>query len=136
MINLVNIKYATYLGILIVSLLGARWGFVAIHDAGFNAAVVQQKELIQDAREQATEDARIKWQKLVDEAEGQIIVEDRIVEVIREVEVEIPTVVERIVEVHPECNDLGLEFAGLLNKQVNAGNSGETGSTDIPAEPD
>lgn len=131
-----NIKIWAYLGIVIAVLAGIKAGYSAIYRAGFNAAVVEQEKLIQDAREQASEEARVKWQALVDEAEGQIKVEEKIVEVIREVERKIPIVVDRIVEVDPGCADLGPDFVGVLNDQVGAGRGGEADSPGVPAVTD
>lgn len=131
-----NIKIWAYLGIIVALLGGAKWAHSSIYKAGWNAAVVEQEALVQQARDQAAEEARIKWQALVDAAEGQIVIEEKIVEVIRVVNKEIPKVVEKIVEVKPECNDLGPDVAGLLTLQALASHSGETGSTGVTAKPD
>lgn len=123
-----NIKIWAYLAIIVAVLGGMKWAHSAVYKSGWDAAIVEQEQLIQEVREQATADARTKWQKLVDEAAGQIVVEERIVEVIREIEKEIPVVVEKIVTVKPECADLGPDIAGLLNAQINSGGGGEIGS--------
>jgi len=129
------VKVGSYLAIIVAVLGFAKWAHSAIYDSGWNAAVVEQGVLIQAAKDDAVELARQEWEATAGIAETQIVVEERIVEVIREVEKRIPTVVERIVTVTPECNDLGADFAGLLNAQVNSGADNETGSADPPAEP-
>lgn len=131
-----NIKIWAYLAIIVAVIGFGKWAHSAIYDAGWNAAIVEQEELIQDAREQATKEARTKWQKLVDEAEGQIVIEEKIVEVIREIEKEIPVVVEKIVTVKPACADLGPDFAELFNAQVRSGSSGEVDSAGTTTNPD
>lgn len=123
-----NLKIWAYLAIVIAILGGSKWAHSAIYKAGFNAAIVEQERLIQEAKEQAKQDADEKWSQIVANAEGQIVVEEKIVEVIREIEKEIPTVVERIVTVKPECDDLGPDFVRLWNAQVSAGSSGEIDS--------
>lgn len=131
-----GIKAAIYGAIVIAVLLAAKFAYNAIFDAGWNAAVVKQGELIQDAKAEAVEKARQEWENTATIAEKEIVVEERIVEVIREVEKEIPTVVERIVTVAPECSDLGDDFAGLLNRQVNSGAGGPNSGPDTTSVPD
>lgn len=121
-----NLKIWAYLGIIVVVLGGLKWAHSSVYQSGFDAAVVQQGQLIQDAREEATKEAAAKWQILVDEAKGQIVIEERIVEVIREIEKEIPVVVETV---KLECRDLGPDVLRLLNEQINASGSGKTDST-------
>lgn len=102
---------------------GAAAAAKAIHSAGYNKRDVEVQQDILDAQEQARKDEEEKWRDTVAAAEATIVVEERIVEKIRVVEREIPRVVERIVEVTPECIDLGPDFAGLLNDQIRASNS-------------
>lgn len=128
-----NIKIWAYLGIIVALLGGAKWAHSSIYKAGWNAAVVEQEALVQQARDQAAEEARIKWQALVDAAEGQIVIEEKIVEVVRVVNKEIPKVVERVVT---ECRDLGPDVAGLLTAQALASDRGEAGSTGVTPKSD
>lgn len=99
---------------------GFKWYDSARFDAGWNAHAVAYAEELQGVKDAAVETARRQWENTHDIGVAEIIVEEKIVEVIRVVEKEIPKVVERIVTVAPECNDLGAEFAGLLNAQVNS----------------
>lgn len=92
------------------------------HAAGYNKRDLEVNKEILAALEQQRDELQQHWMKVVLATEAQIVVEEKIVEKIREVEVEIPTVVERIVEVKPECADLGDAYVGLLNNQVRAGN--------------
>ena len=109
---------------------------MAGYDAGYAAAVVEVEHQYQAAKDAAIKKRDEHWKAIVEQAEGQIVIEERIVEVIREVEVEIPRVVERIVEVAPECADLGDEFAGLLTQQALAVPGAGGTDTGVPAEPD
>jgi len=115
---------------------GAKWAHSAVYDSGWNAAVVKQVELIREAQDEAVAKALTEWQNTAALAERNIVVEEKIVEVIRVVEKEIPTIVERIVEITPECNDLGTAFAGLLNAQVNSRSDLQNDSAGSAAIPD
>lgn len=119
-----TVKLGIYLAIIVASAAAAKWAHDVCYKSGWNAAVVEQEHLIAKAREFAIAETELKWQALVDAAEGQIVVEEKIVEVIREVEKKIPVVVEKIVTVKPECNDLGSDFVSLWNEQVSAARSG------------
>ena len=116
-------------GILVAALTA---GTRAIYVAGYNK---RDNEVVREIAA-AEEAARLKeaelWRKTVEEAEAEIIVEEKIVEVIRTVEKKVPRVVEKIVEVKPECRDLGLGYAGLLNQQVRGAN-GTTSTENTPA---
>jgi len=92
------------------------------HSSGYNKRDQQVQQEIIDAQQLAAEDAEARWSASVVAATEAIRIEERIVEQIREVEVLVPTIVDRIVEVTPECADLGPAYAGLLNDQVRAGN--------------
>ncbi len=93
-----------------------------LHSAGYNKRDQEVQQDIIDAQVRAAEEAEARWSAAVIAATEAIRVEEVIVERIREVEIEIPIVVERIVELTPECADLGPAYAGLLNNQVRAGN--------------
>ena len=129
-------KVYAYVALAVVVIGGLKWAHSAVYNSGYNDAVVAQQALIQDAREDAVRRAREEWEATAEIAEAEIIVEERIVEVVRTVEKEIPTVVERIVEVRPDCADLGSDFVGLLNAQVNSGADRTHGGSDTAAEPD
>lgn len=130
-----NLKVWAYLGIVIAVLGGMKFGYSAIYRAGFNAAVVEQERLIADAKVDAHAREREFWQGVVKRAEENIRTEEIIVETIKEVEKRIPVVVDNLVEVAPDCSDLG-PVVGVLNDQVRAGRSGEGDSTGNPAVTD
>ena len=127
-------KVGIYLAIIVVCFAAGKWTYNAIYGAGFNAAVVQQEALIREAKDEAVAKARQEWENTATIANDNIVIEERIVEVERIVEKEIPKIVERIVERTPECNDLGPDFVGLLNAQVNSGASRSNGGADVTAE--
>lgn len=128
-------KIWAYLALAALLLGGVKLAYSAVYGSGWNAAIVEQTALIQEARDDAVEKALTEWENTARIAEVQIVVEERIVEVIRVVEKEIPVIVERIVEVHPECNDLGDDFASLLNAQVNSRSGLENNRPGITTEP-
>lgn len=101
-----------------------------VYSAGYTARDATVAQEIEDAVQIEREAQEKAWQKVVEEAEAQIVVEEKIVEVIREVEIEIPKVVDRIVVERPECRDLGDEYGRLLDQQVAAANGREA-----PADP-
>ncbi len=101
----------------------------AIYSSGYNYAVIEQRELAETQREVAIAEARELWEKNNTIAAAEIIIEDRIVEKIRVVEKRIPFVVEKIVEVLPECSDLGPDFVLLYNQAVSASYHNESGSS-------
>lgn len=109
---------------LVVAVIAAFGGAYAKgHSAGYAKSQDEIQQSIIEAQTAARFEEAKRWKAALDAAEANVRVEEVIVEKIREVEVEIPTVVERIVEVRPECRDLGAEYAGLLNNQVRAANS-------------
>lgn len=130
------IKVGIYAAIIIAVLGFAKWAHSAIYDAGWNAAVVEQESAIAIAKDEAVKKARTEWEATAAVAETNIVIEERIVEVERVVEKKIPQIVERIVEIKPECNDLGVDFAGLLNEQVRSGSDRSDSGADIAAESD
>jgi len=99
-------KIYAYLAIFFLVIAAAGTSASYIHKAGYNKREEERK-----------------WKATVLAAKAEIIIEERIVEKIREVEKLVPQVVERIVEVTPECADLGDDFAGVLNDQIRAANS-------------
>ena len=129
-------KVWAYVALVTALLAGGRWAYVAIYDAGFNDAKIQQDQAIREAQDAAVLKARAQWEATAEIAEANIVVEERIVEVVRTVEKEIPKIVERIVEVRPDCADLGDDFAGLLNAQIRAGSGGPPGGPDPAPVPD
>ena len=94
----------------------------SLHSAGYNQRDREVQQDIIDAQVKAEEDAEARWAASVVAATQAIRIEERIIERIREVEILVPTIVERIVELTPECSDLGDAYAGLLNDQIRAGN--------------
>ena len=129
-----GIKIWAYVGLATLLLAGVRWAHSSVYDSGWNAAVVMQSQAIRKAENAAVVKARQEWEHTTSIAETQIVVEERIVEVVRVIEKEIPKIVERIVEITPECSDLGDDFAGLLNAQVRSGSSGSNDSSDSAAD--
>lgn len=110
--------------VLILLLVGAIGGVYSKgHSAGYDKRDKTVQQEIDNAVSKAQETHEAEKKAAVDAALAEIEIEERIVEVIREVEVEIPTVVERIVEVKPECRDLGDDYGRLLDEQVRAANS-------------
>jgi len=116
---------------LAVLVVGAAGG---VYRAGFVSAKAKYQDATLDAVAEALKLAKADWDANVEIAEAEIIVEERIVEVIREVEKEIPVVVERIVTLTPECADLGLDFARVFNDAITAGVTPDAGVAD-PTEP-
>lgn len=93
-----------------------------IYHAGYDKRDSEVQAEIIAAQEKARKEEEERWRETVAAAEAQIVIEERIVEKIREVEIEIPKVVEKIVTVSPECANLGTDYARLLNDQVRAAN--------------
>ncbi|MBW2663726.1 MAG: hypothetical protein JRD93_17555 [Deltaproteobacteria bacterium] len=116
-------KIYAYLAIFILVIGAAGASANYIHKAGYNKRDREVQQDILEAQETARQDEERKWKATVLAAKAEIIIEEKIVEKIRVVEKKIPTVVERIVEVTPECSDLGDDFAGVLNDQIRAANS-------------
>ena len=129
-------KIYAYVALAIVVIGGAKWAHSAIWNAGWNAAIVEQTEAIRDAQDEAVAKARTEWENTAVIAETEIVIEERIVEVVRVIEKEIPKIVERIVEIAPDCADLGDDFAGLLNAQIRAGADIQNDRAGATAEPD
>ena len=123
-----------YLAILVAVIGAIGATYASGHSNGYNKRDRQVQQEIIDAQQQAAEDAEARWSASVVAATEAIRIEEKIVEHIREVEILVPTVVDRIVEVTPECADLGPDYAGLLNDQVRAGN--RVPSPAIASEPD
>lgn len=121
--------------IIALAVIGAIGGVYAKgHAAGYNKRDLEaQKEIVQ-AQVDSAENLLASFEAGQAATEATIVVEEKIVEKIREVEVEVPTVVEQIVEVTPECADLGDAYAGLLNNQVSAGNGIQIAAPADPAD--
>lgn len=115
-------KIWAYVALAVLILGAAGAAAKSIHSAGYNKRDREVQQDIIEAQVKAAEDAEARWSASVKAATEAIRVEEVIVERIREVEIEIPKVVERIVELTPECADLGPAYAGMLNNQVRAGN--------------
>ena len=110
--------------IIILAVLAAFGGTYAKgHSSGYDKKEAEVQAEILAAQEATRSEEAAKWAAAVRAAQDSVRVEEVIVETIREVEIEIPTVVERIVTERPQCRDLGAEYAGLLNDQVRAANS-------------
>jgi len=111
-----------YLAILLAALAAFGATYAKGHSSGYDKKEAEVQQEILDRVALAEEEAEARWSASVVAATEAIRIEERIVEQIREVEILVPTIVDRIVEVTPECADLGPAYAGLLNDQVRAGN--------------
>ena len=116
-------KAWAYAAIVVALIAGIGGVYKAGHSSGYDKRDGEVQQQIITAQEDARVQEETKWRDTVAAAEAEIIIEERIVEKIRVVEKQIPKVVERIVEVTPECADLGDSYAGLLNEQIRAGNN-------------
>ena len=123
--------YIILAGMIVAAVVGA-WR--AVYMAGYNARDVEIRTDLQRQQNEAIQKGIDEWIALQPEAEKQIVVEEKIVEKVRVVEKKIPEIVERIVEVKPDCSDLGDDYAGLLSQQVAAANSSSVPDSDTPAE--
>ncbi len=109
--------------ILIGLLIGAASvAYIKIDSAGYNRAVVEQQAAGIKAQNEAIEERMAEWIATQAAAEPIIIIEEKIVEKIRVVEKDVPRIVEKIVQVKPDCADLGPEYSKLLNDSVRASN--------------
>ena len=104
----------------VVAAFGSTYAFGK--SAGYDQRSTELQNEILEAVAEAERKKDEDWQKLLDAAEGQIVVEEKIVTEIQYVEKQIPKIVREIVEVRPECRDLGDGIAGLLSDQVRAAN--------------
>jgi hypothetical protein len=123
-------------GLAIALMLFAYWAHGKVYDSGYSDAVTEQQKLAIEQQNEAIAQARVEWELTAAAGEREIIIEERIVEKIRVVEREIPVIVEKIVELTPECADLGPDFLGLFNAAISASNSGEDPGSGFAAEPD
>lgn len=122
--------YVVLAGVLIT---GLTVGIRAIYAAGYNDRDQEVQQSIIDAQQHAVAEFERGYSEAAAATEATIVVEERIVEKIREVEIEVPKIIEHIVELTPECKYLGPAYAGLLNNQVRAGNGIQIASpTDPP----
>lgn len=121
-------KIWAYLAIAVL-LVGAAGG---VYKAGFVSAKAKYQDATLAAVAVALKDAKIKWDDNVEIAKTEFIIEERIVEVTREIEKRIPYAVETI---KYECRDLGPDFVRLYNDAITASITPASGVTD-PTEPD
>ena len=104
---------------------GITVGINAIYAAGYNARDLEVQQEIIEAQKKAADKAVADWKETVEQAESEIVIEEKIVERIRIVEKEIPKIVKEIVEVKPECSNLGIDYARVRNNQIRAANNRE-----------
>ena len=116
-------KIYVYLALAVLLITSAGVAAKSIHTAGYNKRDNEVQQEILEAQERARSEEEQKWRDTVAAAEGQIVIEEKIVEKIRVVEKEIPKVVKEIIIERPQCADLGPDFARVLNQQINASNS-------------
>lgn len=126
----IPLKPMLYVGAVIAVLGFARWAYGSIYQSGYDAARIEIQNRAIEQQNEAIAQARASWEAEQEAAGVQIVVEEKIVERIKVVREEIPTVVEKIIELTPECSDLGPSFVGLYNDAVIAANSGTAGSPD------
>ena len=125
------IKLGIILAIITV-LLGAAWKALAsAEQAGYDRAGVEFAEALDVVRANAAQDVEDNWRAAQVIAGAETDIEIQIVEKIRIVEREIPTYIERIVEVKPECRDLP-ELGSLFSIQAAASNNR---SSSVAADP-
>jgi hypothetical protein len=126
-------KVWAYLAIIALVVGAAGAAAKALHSAGYNKRDQEVQQSIIDAQANAIEEYERGYREAEAAVEAVIVIEERIVEKIREVEIEVPKIIEHIVELTPECKYLGPAYAGLLNDQVRAGNGIQIASpTDPP----
>ncbi len=117
------------LGALLIAGVGGAWRVA--YSSGYNARDLLVQQEIIAAQEAARIDEARHWAETIASAEATVVIEERIVEVIREVEKEVPIVVTKIITEKPECADLGADFQRLLNNQVRASNGGESAEAPV-----
>lgn len=110
----------------------ATWAHGKVYDQGYDAALVEQFEVQQEAIADALRDARIQWELSAEVATDNIIIEEKIVERIKIVEREVPKIVERVVAA--ECRDLGPDIQRVFNDAITAANAGQGSNAADPAE--
>ena len=90
--------------------------------SGFDAAEIEFRAQMDDIRVEAAAQAIEDWKLAQDIAGESTDVEIQIVEKIRYIEREIPKIIEKIVEIRPECSDLP-ELGVLFSQQAEASNN-------------
>ncbi len=113
---------------IIVAAIGA--SYRAVYSAGYNARDVEVRDEATEAQNKAIQKGIDDWIETQDQAEAEIIIEEKIVKEIQYVDREIPKVVETI---KYECRNLNDATVGVLNKQVAASNSAHGDSPNAPA---
>jgi hypothetical protein len=131
-----GLKIWAYVALAATLIGAASFAYSRVYRAGYNAAIIVQQQIAIKRQNVAIVEARLEWEATAAAAEVEIRIEERIVERIRVVEREIPVVVERIVEVTPECNDLGPEFLRVYNDAIRASHNRDDGGPDTTTEPD
>ncbi len=105
--------------------------FAAIDQAAYERAQLHFREGLDAIKDKAAEDAVDDWRAAQAVAGSETDVEIRIVEKIRIVEREVPKIIEKIIELKPECAVLP-DFGILLSTQAEASNHR---SADIAEDP-
>lgn len=103
------------------------------HNAGYDKAKQEETESRLEYIEEEVARRTQEWIETQGQAEVVIEYRDRIVTEIEYVDREIPTYIDRIIEVKPECARLPT-LAELLNKQIRAANGESLQDADPPAE--
>lgn len=118
------------LATILIAAIGA--GSKFLYDAGYTERDNEIKDELIEQQNAAIQKGIEDWIETQEAAEAEIIVEEKIVEKIRVVEKEVPKVVEKIVEVKPECRDLGSDVQRVFNDAIDAAN--RTVQVDAAAE--
>ena len=117
--------------IIILALIAAIGGTYATgHSSGYDKRDAEIRDDAIIAQNEAIEKRMAEWIETQAQAEPVIVVEEKIVEKIRVIEKDVPRVVEKIVTIRSECRDLGDDFAGVLNAQIDASNAREDSIAD------
>lgn len=95
----------------------------AIYNSGYDKARFETQQQAITDQTAAIEKARVNWKLTHEAALAEAKSEQVIVEKIRVIEKKIPIVVSEIVEIKPECADLGPDFLGLFNDAITAGSN-------------
>lgn len=99
------------------------WLFDERYDAGYRAATLEVEQQTLAAVNEAVQTARAEWLASEKVAMDAAEKETEIIEVIRHVYRDIPTV-----EVSDQCTDLGPDFLSVFNRAIEAGSRPDQGA--------
>lgn len=116
-------KTYVYAGIVLALIAAGAGASRFFYKAGYNKRALELSTELIEQQNAAIQKGIDDWIATQAAAEPVIKIEEKIVEKIRVIEKRIPVVVDNIVEVRPECRDLGPDYVSLLNDQVAASNT-------------